>query len=228
MIPSAGPTGTLEILDGSIVFFGQAFPFTESNIVLDGGPPKVEIFFADEVAPDILRQLSRESAGSNVQIHLRPVGGGPLIAFGGAGNASMMESLSLLYTGHGYVLARPEAPASVTVRAPQGMHPLMIAFIKANIPKLDLLDRFAVWSRPFDVNTTYGQMLYLDATRFLGDGSSRLRLMSRPQQIGRSRSEAHLDRLFYDSESVQLGVGLRAGSRLGGGVGVFFEWTSDD
>jgi len=228
VIPSAGPTGNLEILDGSIVFFGQAFPFVESNIVLDGGPPKVDIFFADEVAPDILRQVSRESAGSNVQIHLRPVGGGPLIAFGGAGNTSMMESLSLLHTGHGYVLTRPEAPASVTVRAPQGMHPLMIAFIKANIPKLDLLDRFAVWSSPFDVNTTYGQMRYLDATRYLGNGSSRLRLMSRPQQIGRSRSEAHLDRLFYDSESVQLGVGIRAGSRLGGGVGVFFEWTSED
>ncbi len=228
VVPSEGPSGKVEILDGSIVFFGQAFPFTESRIVLDAGPPKVDLFFADEVAPDILRQLSLESAGSNVQVHLRPVGSGPLIAFGGSGNASMMESLSLLHTGHGYVLSQPDAPASVTVRAPQGMHPLMIAFIKANIPKLDLLDRFAVWSSSFDANTTYGQLRYLDAQRYLGDGSSRLRLMSRPQQIGRSSSEVHLDRLFVDSTSVQLGVGLRAGSRLGGGVAAFFEWTSED
>tara|TARA_R110002096_G_scaffold436057_1_gene666549 strand:- start:8706 stop:12737 length:4032 start_codon:yes stop_codon:yes gene_type:complete len=228
VLPSAGPTGQVEVLDGAITFFGQAFPFTESRIALEGGPPKVDIFFADEVAPDILRQLSRESAGTDVQIHLRPVGGGPLIGFGGAGNTSMIESLSLLHTGHGYVLSQPEAPASVTVRAPQGMHPLMIAFVKANIPKLNLLDRFAVWSRPYDANTTYGQLRYLDATRYLADGAARLRLMLRPQQIGRSSSEAHLDRLFVDSESVQLGVGLRAGSRLGGGVGLFFEWTSED
>ena len=210
------------------MLFRQAFPFIDARIVLDGGPPRADIFFAEELAPDILRRISRESAGKNVEIHLRPIGGGPLISFSGAGNSTMIDALSLIYTGHGYVLSQPDAPASLTVRAPQGQRPLMIAFVKANIPKLHFLDRFAVWSTPYDAHTSYGQLRYLDASRRLGDGSSRLRLIARPREIGRSRNEAHLDWLFVDSASMSLGAGLRAGSRLGGGVGLFFEWTSHD
>jgi hypothetical protein len=140
----------------------------------------------------------------------------------------MVDALSLIYTGHGNMVSQPDAPASAIVHAPQGQTPLMIAFVKANIPRLHFLDRFAVWSTPYSAHTSYGQLRYLDASRRLGDGSSRLRLIARPKEIGRSRNEAQLDWLFVDSTSMSLGAGLRAGSRLGGGLGIFFEWTSKD
>ena len=60
------------------------------------------------------------------------------------------------------------------------------------------------------------------------DGRVRLRGTGRPEGVGRSDAELGLDYLFVDRPTFQVGTGVTAGSRLGGGPGVFLEWSSED
>ena len=63
---------------------------------------------------------------------------------------------------------------------------------------------------------------------YSADQRRRVRVISRERQIGRSEAEVQVDRLLINDDRTAVGVGVRAGSRVGGGVGVFVEWTSGD
>jgi hypothetical protein len=56
----------------------------------------------------------------------------------------------------------------------------------------------------------------------------RVRMVGRPRGAGQSAAEVQLDYLFMNSPQTAVGVGVAAGSRLGGGPGIFFEWSSED
>lgn len=53
-------------------------------------------------------------------------------------------------------------------------------------------------------------------------------MLGRPTVPGRSTTELQLDRMFLHDTRKALGIGLRAGDRLGGGIGLVFDWSSDD
>jgi hypothetical protein len=50
----------------------------------------------------------------------------------------------------------------------------------------------------------------------------------RPPTPGRSSTELQYDRVFFHDDRKAFGAGLRAGDRGGGGLGLFFEWSSAD
>lgn len=221
-----GPRGTVEIDNGQIAILGKVFDYDRGEVTL-GKVPTANLFFSRKLPPDVVRKLSRRSAGDTVFLHLRPIGGGPVISFSGAGNQNLMQAFSLMHAGRPYVYGQPDLPASSVIRAPEKKQPMTLGFVHTFIPRLHLFDRFGAWSNPYDSFGSWGQLRHLDAEKRFGR-SSRFKLVAKPRRIGRSTSEAQLDRLFVDTKSMSLGLGARLGTRLGGGVGVFFEWISAD
>ena len=71
-------------------------------------------------------------------------------------------------------------------------------------------------------------LTHVEAESFSADQRRRTRAVVRPPTPGRSTAELQWDRLLHNTDRTLLGVGLRAGDRLGGGVGMFFEWSSAD
>jgi hypothetical protein len=53
-----------------------------------------------------------------------------------------------------------------------------------------------------------------------------VRAVARPTTPGRSTAELQLDHMFLRDARRALGIGVRAGDRLGGGVGLVLEWSS--
>ena len=83
-----------------------------------------------------------------------------------------------------------------------------------------------------------GQATHLAARRGEGRAEGLLRLYER--RLGRDLTEPEhttvvpgsevdvaYDWLFVNTARTLFGVGVRAGSRVGGGPGMFFEWSSD-
>jgi hypothetical protein len=68
----------------------------------------------------------------------------------------------------------------------------------------------------------------MEAERYSENGKTRVRMVSRPPSAGQSEAEVWLDWLLANDRNTAAGVGVRGGSRLGGGPGVFFEWSSSD
>jgi len=91
-----------------------------------------------------------------------------------------------------------------------------------------LLQRFGAWSDPYDSRESYDRVEHIDGERAAADNRSRVKIVGRPESLGRSSVEVHYDRLLRNTASIAVGAGVRAGSRLGGGLGVFFEWSSQD
>ena len=50
----------------------------------------------------------------------------------------------------------------------------------------------------------------------------------RPPTLGQSNAELEVGHLFVNGAHTKAGAALVAGSRLGGGPALFFEWASDD
>jgi hypothetical protein len=112
------------------------------------------------------------------------------------------------------------------VLAPRGDQLSVMTFLAGNLPKLTFLDRIAAWSDPAD--SKYGQIKHVEAERYNATDTTRVRAVVRPQQPGRSAAEIQVDRLLIHSDRAAAGIGVRAGDRLGGGVGFFVEWSSKD
>ncbi len=220
-----GPSGVVEFHQAELSLLDQVFAYEGSELVL-GKTPVLVFPFVRKVPVDVQRGLSSASAGSVVRILLRPMGGGPLLSFEGAGNRTLMHAFSQLHTGRPYIYSQPDLPASATVRAPQGKQPMVLGFVHANIPRLHLFDRFWAWSNSYDEFGEYGQLLYLDAEKHFR--SSLLHLQVQPSKIGRSSVEARYEKRLINSQTLSVGIGAAIGSRLGGGVGAFLEWNSKD
>ena len=96
----------------------------------------------------------------------------------------------------------------------------------ANLPHLAFLDRAGARSRATDGRFAYGRLTHVDAERYLGDGSRRLRITTRPLAPGQSEAEIAHEWLLSNTKQTVTGVGLQAGTRLGGGPTLFWEWSS--
>ena len=119
-------------------------------------------------------------------------------------------------------------PATATVQAPRGDQLSMLSFMASNMPHLLFLDRFAAWADPTEGRAAYGRVEHFEGEKTSRSGKNRVRVVTRPPTPGRSSAEIQFDRLLMDRRRSAFGVGVRGGSRAGGGVGFFFEWSSDD
>jgi hypothetical protein len=105
---------------------------------------------------------------------------------------------------------------------------LILGFVSLALPHLLFLDSIAAWADPTEPRGAYGRIRDLQAERYTNDRSARFRAIGRPTQPGRSTAEIQWDHLWLDSNRACFGAGVRAGDRLGGGLGLFFEWSSGE
>jgi len=181
----------------------------------------------DHRLPDVaLRELSLASGGTGTQFVFDGAPSHPIVKIEGAGNSGLEDAMAMNATAHGLRVTRPDLPASETVQAPRGDQLSIMTFMASNLPHLVFLSRISAWSDPAD--SAYGQIKHVEAERYTQGDTSRVRAVVRPTTPGRSSAELQYDRMLISNDRAAVGVGVRAGDRGGGGVGVFVEWSSKD
>jgi hypothetical protein len=216
--------GGLTIPRGSLLLFGKQHRLVRGSLTFDDQHPKgwLDLTFRRKLAAADARGL----AGSDeMQVVFAGPPTAPKPSLGGAGNAGLAEAMAMNASGHPLHLTRPDMPATGTIQAPRGDQLSILTFMANNLPHLLFLDRFAAWADP---NESYGRVEHFEGEATSKSGKSRLRLVTRPPTPGRSSAEIQWDRMLLDRRRSAAGVGLRSGSRAGGGVGFFFEWSSED
>jgi len=151
----------------------------------------------------------------------------PKTQLGGSANAALAEVMAMYNTGHPVYVTRPGLPASETVQAPRGDQLFVLTFMASNLPHLLFLDRVTAYADPYAERGSYGRIQNVEAEHYAREEKYRVRAVVRPPTPGRSSAELQWDRLFIHSDRAAAGVGVRAGDRGGGGVGIFVEWSSD-
>jgi len=219
--------GGLTIPKGSLFLFGKHHRLVDGALTFSDEHPKgwLELVFRRKLSPADSRAL----AGiDEMQVVFAGPPTAPKPKLGGAGNAALAEAMAMNASGHPLYLTEPDMPASATVKAPRGDQLGMLSFMATNLPHLLFLDRFAAWADPYDGRASYGRVERFEGERTSRSGRSRVRVVTRPPSPGRSSAEIQWDRMLIDRRRAAFGVGVRGGSRAGGGVGFFFEWASED
>jgi autotransporter translocation and assembly factor TamB len=219
--------GGLTIPQGSLWLFGKTHRLVKGRLTFSDEHPKgwLDLTFRRKLSPADSRALA---GMDEMQVQFAGPPTAPKPKLGGAGNAALAEAMAMNASGHPLHLTEPDMPATTTIQAPRGDQLSMLSFMASNMPHLLFLDRFAAWADPYDHRTAYGRVERFEGERTSQSGKSRVRIVTRPPTPGRSSAEIQWDRLLMDRRRAAFGVGLRGGSRAGGGVGFFFEWSSDD
>ena len=141
---------------------------------------------------------------------------------------SLFEALAVLNLGQVRTVTRPDQPASSTPQLPQVREIRQTSFMAANLPHLAFMDRVGVTSSSTDSKGSYGRLSRVEAQRYDDNGRRRLRISTRPLSPGQSEGEIAHEWLFQNDKQVVSGAGVQAGTRLGGGPTVFWEWSSKE
>ncbi len=220
--------GTLTMDRGKLNLFGRDHELVEGSLMFDeANPTGFMALTFERTLPDVaMRDLARSAGGARVTLNGSP--SKPKTTLSGAANAAMLEVMAMYNAGRATVVARPGLPASSQAQAPRGDQLFMLTFMASNLPHLLFLDRINAWSDPSAAK--YGEIANMEADKYGKDGKTRVRATVRPAQTspGRSSAELGYDRMLINNDRAAVGVGVRAGDRLGGGVGLFFEWSSKE
>jgi hypothetical protein len=146
----------------------------------------------------------------------------------GVGNADLWDLLPVENAGRVKFVSQPDMPPSTTAQGPREYDVVLISYMVANLPHNAFLDRVSTWADPYDDRFSYGKIRHLEAERYSESGKTRIRATSRPPAMGQSNAELEADYLMLNGKRTKAGAGLTAGSRLGGGPSLFFEWSSED
>jgi len=216
--------GKLTMERGKLNLFGRDHQLVEGSLTFDDAHPQglMALTFERELPAVAMRDLARSAGGARITFNGSPTK--PKTTLSGAANAAMFEMMAMYNAGRATVVARPGLPASSAVQAPRGDQLFVLTFMASNLPHLLFLDKINAWSEPSA--QSYGQIANLEAEKVTKDGKARVRAVVRPTTPGRSNAELQYDRLLINNDRAAVGVGVRAGDRLGGGVGVFVEWSS--
>lgn len=212
--------GMLTMTSGTLNLFGRDHELVEGTVAFTDEHPRgwMELVFERQL-PDYAKRALSSSAGG-ARITLRGVPNQQKTVLSGSANGAMLEVMAMYNAGRPMNVAEPGRPASSTVTLPRGDQLFMLTFMASNLPHLLFLDRVTAWSdhAPHVTN--------VEAEKYTRN--ARIRAVVRPPTPGRSENELQYDRLLINSDRSALGVGVRAGDRVGGGVGVFWEWSSKD
>ncbi|MEJ7599234.1 MAG: translocation/assembly module TamB domain-containing protein [Kofleriaceae bacterium] len=220
------PDGTLELVSGSIGLFGFDHPLVHGRITVSAAHPTgwLDLRFERKLPDAARRDRADPDVGARISVSGKPAQ--PDVAFSGAINASLPEVFSLYASGRSVFAPRLGIPASTMVQTPRGDQVNILAYVSLALPHLLVLDRASAWADATEARGTYGRIRNLELDRYWAGDAFRFRAVGRPTAPGRSTGELQLDHLFAHDARRAFGVGLRAGDRLGGGVGLFFDWSS--
>ncbi|HEU0035249.1 MAG TPA: translocation/assembly module TamB domain-containing protein [Kofleriaceae bacterium] len=220
--------GALVMERGTLGLFGREHQLVSGQLAFTDEHPHgwLDLTFARKLPNATLRGMSRASAGDSALVIFSGPPTKPKTKLGGASNAALAEVMAAHNAGRPVYLSEPDMPASETVQAPRGDQLQMLTFMASNLPHLLFMDRVAAWADPYDSPESYGRIENLEAMRVRQ--RSRVKAVTRPHTPGRSSAELQWDRLLLDTDRTAFGVGVRGGSRGGGGIGLFLEWSSDD
>ena len=220
------PRGELTLLSGNLNLFAYHHELVRGRILVSEEHPRgwLDLVFERRLPDADLRDLSRPDRGARLTLTGEPAK--PQVAISGAVNSTLSEVFSMYDSGHAIYAPTAILPASSTVRAPRGDQTNIMAFISLALPHLLFLDRVAAWADASEPRGAYGRIRNLEADRYTAGERNRVRTVARPTTPGRSTAELQLDHMFLHDDRKALGIGLRAGDRLGGGVGLIFEWSS--
>lgn len=209
--------GELVMERGKVNLFGKDHALVHGKLVFDDAHPKGE--FALEFArtlPNVAKRDLAASAGTaNITFSGPPTK--PKVTLHGAASAAMLEVMAMYNAGRPVNIARPGEPTSPMATAPRTDQWLMLTFMASNLPHLLFLDRITTWGEHRITN--------VEAERYRG--KTHVRAVVRPPVPGRSENELQVDRVLVDTDRAAIGIGVRGGDRLGGGLGLFLEWSSD-
>jgi hypothetical protein len=225
--------GELTAVGGSLALGGRDHELQKGRIWFDKGCTKgcLDLWFRHPLHPAALRDVSLTSAGGNaVGIHMfGPLDNRTTVLSGAASPGTLFDLLSAHNAAHSRYVSEPDLPATAAVQFPQYNQLLVLGYLAVNLPHLLFLDRFTGWADAYDSTESYGRIEHYEAERTFADGQLRLELEARPPTPGMSQAEVGLHYLLTEPESRTLfGIGATAGSRLGGGPGVIFEWSSEE
>lgn len=215
--------GALTMQSGTLMLFGHLHELTSGSITFSDQHPKgfMKVTFERKLPSYALRDLAANGDTAKISFEGSPTK--PKASLSGAAGAAMADIMAMYNAGRPLSTARPGLPASNVIEAPRGDQLLMLTFMASNLPHLLFLDRISAWADP---TRGYGQLTNMEAESYAKDNKSRVRAVVRPSTPGRSNAEVQYDRLLINDEHTAAGVSVRAGDRLGGGVGVFLEWSS--
>jgi hypothetical protein len=225
--------GKLTMVGGDLSLGGKKHALERGTIVFDADSPggAMDLLFARRESNAALRDVSRASAGDSVTIHLE----GPLdnrrTTLGGAGSpGTLFDLLSMHNAGRPRYKSEPDLPATNSPQFPQHDNLLLVSYLSVNVPHLLFLDKVSAWADAYDERGTrsYGRIEHYESEGYAADGNLRVRMVGRPRGAGQSAAEMQVDYLFFNTRQTAFGVGASAGSRLGGGPGIVFEWSSED
>ena len=220
--------GALTVESGSVGIMGRTYKLVAGELAFTDAQPKgqLSVTFEHELPPAVMRQLSLASAGGGARFTLSGSPGNPIKSLGGASNAGLAEAMSINTRGNPVYVSAPDLPASSTVVAPRGDQLSVLSFMAANLPHLLVLDRVDAHSDQYRGASAYGRIEHAELERYSADQKARVRGVVRPRTPGRSSAELQVDRMLINNDRTAVGVGVRAGDRAGGGVGLFVEWSS--
>jgi hypothetical protein len=220
--------GKLAVTGGSIVIGGRPHQVEGGELRFDEENPGgyFDIHFLRSPHPAALRGVATEE-GEAVRIHLAGPLGKQKPSYEGLGLGSLFDAIAINNAGRTRYLAHPDMPASQAAQLPQYMQLRQMTYMAVNLPHLLFLDRISVWADPYDDRSAYGRLLHHQGERY--DGTTRVRTATRPPRgVGQSEGEVAYDLLFQNTPRTVSGVGVKAGTRGGGGPEVFWEWSSKD
>lgn len=225
--------GKITMVDGFLALGGRKHALQKGHFLFTDEHPGgfMELWFARREHDATLRDISEASGGQDVKIHMKgPLNDRKTTLHGAGSPGTLYDLLSVHNAGRPRFLAQPDMPASVTVEYPQHGNLLMLSYLASNVPHMLFLDKIAAWSDAYDGRGTidYGEMRHLQAEGYNEAGTMRVRAEVRPRGAGQSASALGLDWLWVNTPQTAIGVGVEAGSRLGGGPSLFFEWSSKD
>jgi hypothetical protein len=215
--------GALTMVSGKLNLFGHDHGLVDGSLAFTDEHPQgwLALTFERQL-PDIAkRELAGSAGGARIAFSGTPAK--PKTSLQGAANSALMEVMAMYNAGRPLNAVRPGQPATATVQAPRGDQLFMLTFMATNLPHLLFLDRMTAWS-----DGKYGELNNMEAEKYTANGKARVRAVVRPTTPGRSNAELQYDRVLINNDRAAAGVGVRAGDRLGGGVGVFVEWSSKD
>ncbi|HEY4177933.1 MAG TPA: translocation/assembly module TamB domain-containing protein [Kofleriaceae bacterium] len=220
------PVGTLQIVSGSILLFGLEHPLVDGTIQLSAEHPTglLDLRF-ERSLPDAAMRDRATKEGARIALSGAPTA--PVVKFSGAENATLPEVFALYDTGRSLYAPRPTTFASTSAQTPRGDQTNILAFVSLAIPHMLFLDRASAWSDDSEPRGAYGRIRNLELDRYARRDSTRFRIIGRPTAPGRSTGELQLEHLFVHDNRKAFGIGVRAGDRLGGGIGLTFDWSSD-